>query len=94
MEQVFISLAASGGAIAAGLIGWFESGEPFVARKFWPTLLRAAIAGGVVAFSYPFVEMVGLWTGLTAAFFAGAGVDVLGHRLVGAVVAKPEVPKA
>ena len=87
MFIVFVALAATVGAIVAGLLGWFGSGEKFNSRKFWPTILRAVIAGGIVAVSYPLIETLGLWTGLIGAFLTGAGVDVLGNRLAGSITA-------
>ena len=80
----FLTLAAFGGGLVSGLLGFFESGESFSGRKFLPTVLRSAIASGVVAFSYPFIEL-GFWPGIVAAALAGAGVDVLGHRLAGSI---------
>lgn len=87
MDLIFIALAATIGAVIAGLLGWFGSGEVFNPRKFWPTILRAVIAGGIVAVSYPLIQTLGLWTGLIGAFLTGAGVDVLGNRLAGSIVA-------
>ncbi|MCJ7669539.1 MAG: hypothetical protein MUO61_03360 [Dehalococcoidia bacterium] len=87
MLIVFIAIAATIGAVVAGLLGWFGSGEVFNPRKFWPTILRAVIAGGIVAVSYPLIQTLGLWTGLIGAFLTGAGVDVLGNRLAGSITA-------
>jgi len=85
MEILYVSLAAFGGGVGAGLLGWLEKGTDFSGRKFLPTVLRAAVAGGVIAISYPFVESMGLWAGLIGAFLAGAGIDVLGHRVAGSI---------
>ena len=80
----FLTLAAFGGGLASGLLGFIESGEPFSGRKFLPTVLRSALAAGIVAFSYPFIEL-GFWPGIVAAGLAGAGVDVIGHRMAGSI---------
>lgn len=84
METIWIGLAAGGGAIGAGLLGWLGSkGESFSARKFFATFIRAAIAGGGIALTYPFIEQMGFYAGLIGAFLSGAGVDVLAHRVAG-----------
>ena len=83
MEILYVALSAFGGGVGAGLLGWLEKGTGFSGRKFLPTIIRAIIAGGVIAISYPFVEQMGLWAGLIGAFLAGAGIDVLGHRIAG-----------
>ena len=89
MLVFYVALAAFGGGIVAGVLGWLESGEAFTPRKFWPTVLRALIAGGLVAVSYPLIETLGIWPILIGAFLTGAGVDVLGHRLATSI--KPTV---
>ena len=85
MTIVYVALAAFGGGIIAGLLGWLESHEGFSFRKFLPSILRAFVAGGIVAISYPFLETMGLWVGLIGAFLTGAGIDVLGHRISGSM---------
>lgn len=85
MNIFYIAVAAFGGGIIAGLLGWLESHEGFSFRKFLPSILRALVAGGIIAVSYPFLESMGLWAGLIGAFLTGAGVDVLGHRVAGSM---------
>lgn len=85
MPVFYLALSAFGGGIVAALLGWYASGEEFQDRKFIPSLLRALIAAGIVAISYPFIDTLGLWPGIIAAFLAGAGVDVLGHKAIGAI---------
>ena len=88
MEIVYVGLAAFGGGIVAGLLGWLGKGLPFSGHKFVSNILRAMTAGGVIAISYPFIESMGLWAGLIGAFLAGAGIDVIGHRVAGTMRAK------
>ena len=83
MSVIYLVIAAFGGGVVAGLLGWLEKGTPFTVIKFLPTVLRALIAAGVVAASYPFIETMGFWAGLVGAFLAGAGVDVVGHPIAG-----------
>lgn len=85
MTIVYVGLAAFGGGIVAGLLGWLEKGTDFSFKKFLPSILRAIVAGGVIAVSYPFIQSMGLWPGLIGAFLTGAGIDVLGHRLAGSI---------
>jgi len=83
MDNVYVALAAGLGAVGAGLLGWLESGEPFSAKKYWPTILRAGIAAVAGAVVTPVVGPVG-WTVLISAAFAGAGVDAGLKRAFGA----------
>ena len=82
--MLYVSLAAFGGGIVAALLGWMKSDEAFIARKFAPSVLRALVAGGAFALTYAWVG-ASTMTGIVIAFVAGAGVDVIGHRLAGSV---------
>ena len=85
MEVLYVSLSAFGGGIIAGLLGWFKTGEDFSARVFAPTVLRALLAGGALALTYTFVGEVATVADMVVAFMAGAGVDVVGHRIAGSI---------
>jgi len=86
MDMILVIVAAFSGGVVSGLLGWTQSGEDFVARKFCATVLRSLLAAGGMALAYPVVQTMGLIPGVISAFLAGAGVDVLGHRLGGAVL--------
>jgi len=77
--MIWIALAAWGGGIVAGLLGWLKSREPFDTKKFGATFLRSLLAGGVFAVGSNFLDLG--WPVLTTAFLAGAGVDAGLHRL-------------
>jgi len=84
MSIFWLAGAAFIGGIAAALLGWVDSAEPFQSRKFGSSVIRALIAGVVFAVGYSFAN------GLTPidigiAFLGGAGVDVLGNRGIGAI---------
>ena len=84
VEVIWIGLAAVAGAVGSGLLGWIgNKGESFSARKFLPNLIRAVIAGGTLALTFPFIEEMGFYAGLVGAFLSGAGVDVVAHRVAG-----------
>lgn len=83
MEIIYVGAAAFIGGLVDGALGWLGKGTPFSGRKFVPNILRALTAGGGIALAYPFLESMGLWPAILAAFLAGAGVDVLGHRIAG-----------
>ena len=85
MELLYVSLAALGGGIVAGLLGWFKTGQDFSARTFAPTVLRSLMAGGAIALTYNFVGEVASVTDIVIAFMAGAGMDAAGHRLAGSI---------
>lgn len=66
----------------AALLGWFDSGGVFQAKKFGASVIRALIAGVVFAIGYSYTN------GLTPidvgiAFLGGAGIDVVLHRARG-----------
>ncbi|MFW6125474.1 MAG: hypothetical protein ACOC58_00050 [Chloroflexota bacterium] len=84
MDILLVALAAFGGGVVSAALGWLESGEPFEARKFASSALRAFLAGAGFAAAYTFAGPVAMLDILTA-FLAGAGVDVLGNRLAGSI---------
>lgn len=76
----YVALAAWLGGIIATVIGYLESKEKFDARKFGSGIFRAVIAAAIFAITYQFA---GKPEGVDYlyAFLAGAGVDVIGHRV-------------
>ncbi len=84
MEILYVALAAFGGGIASGTMGWLESGSVFEGRKFTASIIRALVAGGAFAIGYTLVGGVTIMD-IIIAFVAGAGVDVLGNRIAGSV---------
>lgn len=82
MELFFVGAAAFAGAILAALLGWLGSGEDFVGRKFAASVVRAAVAATSFVVGYYVIGPVTL-TDILIAFVAGAGFDVVGHRLAG-----------
>ena len=83
MWLLWIALAAFGGGLIAGLLGWVKADVGFSARKYLPTVIRALMAGGAIALTYNFVGDAASVADIVAAFMAGAGFDVLGHRIAG-----------
>jgi hypothetical protein len=90
LEIIALLFATLFGSIAASVLGWLDSNTPFNARKFYPSLIRGAIAAAIT-FTASYVGFVGpinLFTYL-AAFFAGGGFDALGNHVSGLVQALP-----
>ena len=85
MPILSVSLAALVGGIVASLLGWLDSGTPFVGRKFASSVLRALVAAVAFAAGYTLLGPYVTALDIAAAFLAGAGVDVLGNRLAGAI---------
>ena len=83
----YLVIAAVLGAVFAGLLGWLESKDTFIARKFASTVLRAILSGAIVAAGYIITPTLGGVLGIVLAFLAGAGIDVLGNRLAGSMSA-------
>lgn len=84
MEVLYVALSAFGGGIAAAIMGWLDSGEVFIGRKFASSVIRALVAGGVFAVSYQLAGAISIMD-IAIAFVAGAGVDVLGNRIAGSI---------
>ncbi len=84
MSILFISFSAFFGGICSAILGWLDSGEAFIGRKFASSVLRSLVAGIVFAIGYTLTGKVTIMD-IVIAFVAGAGVDVLGNRIAGAV---------
>ena len=84
MNIIWIAVSAFVGGLIAATLGWVDSNEPFAARKFASSVIRAAIAaiGFAVAFNYNNHPAP---LDILYAFLGGAGVDVLGNRVSGAI---------
>ena len=93
MTTAIIALAAFGGGVLAALLGWADSEQPFVFRKFFASLLRAVIAALLFAAAYQLRDGLGALD-VVWAILGGAGVDVLGNRGAGIVLnaLKPPTP--
>ena len=84
MNILLIGASALVGGMVAAVLGWLDSGEVFEARKFSASIVRALIAGVVFAVGYTYTNSLSpLDIGI--AFIGGAGVDVLGNRISGAI---------
>ena len=82
--QALLILVTLLGAIAAALLGWAESGQPFDKRKFAASIGRAIIAGLLSSLVFQNQTEIDVWV-LVLAFLTGAGLDVIGHRGIGAL---------
>jgi len=84
MNVILVGASALVGGMVAAVLGWLNSGEVFEARKFSASIVRALIAGVVFAVGYTYTNSLSpLDIGI--AFIGGAGVDVLGNRISGAI---------
>lgn len=82
-----IGLAAFLGGVVTALLGWTESNQPFDAKKFMSSVIRALIAGVGIAAAFDYGGSIGPLSYFIA-FLAGAGVDVGGNRVAGAIAAR------
>lgn len=87
IEVAILTVAAVLGALFAAVMGWLESGEAFNGRKFASSVLRAVIAGILIAVGYQYVSAVDALDYLIV-FLAGCGVDAVGNRAAGAIKAR------
>jgi len=91
LSIVLIALVAFAGGLAAAVLGWVDSAEPFNRRKFARSVVAALIAGVGFGVGY---SLVGNVTGrdVLLAFLSGAGIDVVSNRGIGAVKALAAPP--
>ena len=87
MNVLLVALAAFVGGIIAALAGWLETQEPFNLRKFGSSIARALLAAVGVAIAYSYANNLSALD-IAMALLAGAGVDVLGNRVAGAITAR------
>ena len=87
MSVLWIAVAAFAGGIIAALAGWLETQEPFNPRKFGSSAARALLAAVGVAIAYSYANNLSALD-IAMALLAGAGVDVLGNRVAGAITAR------
>lgn len=85
MGILIVALSSFGGGIAAAIMGWLDSGEYFEGRVFMSSVIRALVAGGAFAITYQLAGASITILDVIIAFVAGAGVDVLGNRVAGAI---------
>ena len=85
LAVLFIALLACAGGIVSSLLGWLDSAEPFVPRKFMASVVRALVAGILFAIGYSFTNGINILD-LFAAFLGGAGIDALGNRISGSII--------
>jgi TctA family transporter len=81
---VLVFLAAFVGGIVTALMGWVSTTEPFIARKFVTSLIKALIGAAVIAVAFDYTGTQGILMLLTA-FLAGAGVDAGIKRLTNTI---------
>jgi hypothetical protein len=84
LGTLYVSLGAGGGGILVALLGWFESKENFVARKFMPSIIRSVLAGIIFAVGYTVSGRAVTMADILIAVAAGAGIDAGLKRAVGA----------
>ena len=88
MNTILVIVVTIVGALVSATLGWIDSGEDFVGRKFASSIIHAILAAIIFAVgSYTTLASIGTWD-FFVAFLGGAGIDVLGNRLEGFVSTK------
>jgi hypothetical protein len=80
IQLIVLTVVAVGGALLSALTGWAENNEPFDIRKFYPSIIRALIAGLLVVVGFEGATSVTFFDYLFA-LLGGMGVDAGGHRI-------------
>ncbi len=84
MDILCVMVSAFVGGLFAATLGWLDSGDVFIGRKFISSVIRALVASGVFAIGYQLIGTVSIMD-IIIAFVAGAGVDCLGNRIAGSI---------
>ena len=84
MNVIWIAVSAFIGGLVAATLGWVDSNEAFVPRKFASSVIRAFIAAVGLAIAFNYSNHLSPLDMLYA-FLGGAGFDVLGNRISGAI---------
>lgn len=90
MDRVYLALAALVGGVLVALAGLWESHEPFNARKFGATVIRALFAGIVFAIGYQLTEPLGV-KDIFLALLSATTFEVVSNRVAGAL-GNPQFP--
>ena len=77
--MIIVALSAFGGGILSAMLGWLESNENFILRKFARSVVASVVAGIIFAVSFNYGDTVGIRE-IFLAVLGGAGVDVLSNR--------------
>jgi len=83
IRLVLVALAAFAGGVLSAFLGWLDSREAFDSRKFGRSVGFALLSGLGFAVGYSFSDGVGA-RDIFVAVLAGAGVDSLSNRAIGA----------
>jgi len=87
MDVTLIAIAAFIGGAMASLLGYLEKSGPFNVKKFLASMVRSVFAAAGFAAAFNYAEAITAISFITA-FLGGAGVDVLGNRISGAMAAR------
>ena len=85
---VLVFASALLGGVVSALLGWVSTTEPFCARKFITSVIKALIGAVVITVAFDFSGTTAIIL-LLAAFLSGAGVDAGVKRVTNAITAPP-----
>lgn len=85
MLVVYIGIAALVGGIVNGLLGWLNTTDPFVLRKFLSSVIASVLGAAIIAISFDLSGTSNLVASLFVAFLSGAGVSAGTSRVAGAI---------
>jgi len=89
ISTIILAAASIIGALFSASLGWLDSGEPFNPRKFGASILRTIIAGIIIVGGYSTLPSATIFDYFLA-FLAGAGIEVYGNRLAGAIASRSQ----
>jgi len=83
----FVALASFLGGITVALLGWLEASSPWNWKKFSSSVVRSLVGAVVITVA---TDYSGAATPIIylIAFLSGAGVEVGGNRIAGAISKK------
>ena len=84
LNLVVVAVAAFSGGLLSSVLGWLDSKEPWDSRKFGRSAGFALLSGIGFAVGYSFSNSIGA-RDVFVAILAGAGVDSISNRAIGAL---------
>lgn len=92
MDKFLLVLVATFGGVLVSILGWLDSKEPFDAKKFAASFIRALFAGCAWALGYTIASGTLSVTDLIIALLSGTTFDTVVNRIGSRFFGNPYFP--